>query len=199
MGWVPDMDFGDNTQNTGLNQFDAPTKVCGTAALVPRLSNDFGLTGQRAQVPRLRHGMGERLFTINVFAGLDRGGANPGMPMVGRGDHDRIQRLLTLQEFPEIVVGFRFRQRWPEGFARLGDAISIHVADGDDVLLQIHQAPHQTVHLTAQSDTGEIQLGAGTRIAEQARVTEQRRRDGGQGRFSRATKKGATVQCHVDR
>ncbi len=88
---VPDMDFRDRSDESGLDEFDTAAEVVGSGALVAGLGCDGAFLGQLAQGPGLSDGVGERFFAVDVFSGLDGGGGDSGMPVVRGSDDDGVQ------------------------------------------------------------------------------------------------------------
>jgi len=63
-----------------------------------------------------------------------------------------------LQEFSKIPMRFCFRHRRAKSLARRVNLFLIHVTQGHQVLLEVEQFPHHTLHLAAQSDAGDAKL-----------------------------------------
>ena len=94
------------------------------SAITPRRSNHrlSLLDGQR-----------ERLFAVNVLAGFHGRNCNQGMPMVGRGNHDRINGLVVQQIAKVLVNGYHLARLRLDGLGGFLTMELVDIADGDHV------------------------------------------------------------------
>jgi hypothetical protein len=84
------------------------------------------LRGPR-QLPALPPVMGAGLLNVNVLPGLASPDSHQGVPVVGSGDGNSVERRV-FQHFPNVGVGLRRRQR---------HAIHIRQAPGQNILVHI--------------------------------------------------------------
>jgi len=121
-------------------------------ALVAELGNHIVPVGRFHQLAHLKDGVRQRLFTVHVFAALNRGHCRDGMKMVRGGYHHGIDLLLHLVEhFPEIAVLFRLRKL----FERLRRATQIDIAEGNDVVARSHGVDVTRAH-SSDTNSGNI-------------------------------------------
>ena len=85
------------------NQFDRLLIMRAGSLLAPGLHDAVVLARGFDHSAALDNGQRERLFAINVLPGLTGHDRRQRVPVIGRGDDDRVD-LLDLQEPPEIFV-----------------------------------------------------------------------------------------------
>ena len=125
------MDLFDRTDDARLHDLDGPAESILRAALVAHLRHHFVVLGQFAQVPRLVHGLRQRLLAVHVFAHLDGSRGHEGMAMVGyRHRHGVDVLFFFFQHVAPVLVKPRVGVQ-AAGFFGL---VLVDVADGDDFL-----------------------------------------------------------------
>ena len=144
------MDLADWAQQPGLNDLHAPPKALGRAALISGLGRQLGMAmGSSLQGTTFGNRMGQRLFAVHMFAGLQGGLANGHMPMVGSGDQHRVDAGFFFEQFTVIVVRPGIGQSLD--LQRHCSLSLVHVANGHDLLIEFgefrqqiaaHLAPH---------------------------------------------------------
>ncbi len=73
------------------------------------LADNFVLLDRLNQLPSLPPVMGTGLFDVDIFAGLRRPDPHKRMPVIRRGNGDRVH-VLVFQQFPNIGIGLRLTQ-----------------------------------------------------------------------------------------
>ena len=71
----------------------------------------------------------QRLFAVDVLAGLNRVDGRQGVPVIGRADHDRIHVLIVEQPTIIRILGASVA----DAGLGLAKAIAIDVAHGNDI------------------------------------------------------------------
>ncbi len=90
----------------GVDQFDGFADSRPGAALVAHLDDAVVLAGGFDEELAFEAGVAARFFDVNMFSGLDRQDAHPGVPVVGRGDDDGVD-FGIFENAAEIAFGFR--------------------------------------------------------------------------------------------
>ncbi len=107
MGGVPDVNVADRAKESRGDQFHAAAEIGRCAALIACLRDHLGRARHLTQFTRFRDGVGERFLAIHMFSSLNHRAANRRMPVVGCGDHDRVERLLLFKKHAVIAVSRR--------------------------------------------------------------------------------------------
>src|SRR5205814_7887910 len=115
-------DFADATVSNGSVGF--PIGIVGGAVRAD-LENLFVTFDSVADADGLLHGVGHRLFAIDVLAGFHGMNGNFAMPMVGRGDEHSVH-IFAIEQAPIIHVPLAFADVFCAS-----DASLIHVAHRD--------------------------------------------------------------------
>lgn len=173
----PDVAFGDFADGAAFDQFDdAPVVLRGVdlcAHLGHQLGAPGGLLNDHAAFP---HVAGQRFFAVNVLVCPQGWQDAKGVSMLRAGHDDGVDVFQFAQQIPEIGVAAGFR-RLLQGRA---EVVLIHVAEGDDVLLQIEHRRHMGASPAADADQGDAKLRIGRLRPRDGRKTE------GAGRGERA-------------
>ena len=77
--------------------------------LIAHLRDDAVLLGRPAHLPRLEHGVSQRLLAEDVLAELQRGQGDRRVHMVGRGDDDRIKAVRAIEQAAPVGMALRLR------------------------------------------------------------------------------------------
>ncbi len=123
--------FGDHhvTDDPVAQQLHGVDHHRGAAALSAVLHQCLIASGCLDQQPPLADVVRDRLLDVDVLAGIAGQDRGDRVPMIGRGDHDRIDGLV-IQHPPQI--GNRSVRRNLKRFSRGGSAVVIDVADVGD-------------------------------------------------------------------
>ena len=81
--------------------------------------------------------MGQRLFTIDMQAGVHDGGADGGMPMIGCGDDNRVERFFFFDESPVISVFRNAKRVLAMTLLGFGDLVGIDITESHDVVTEL--------------------------------------------------------------
>ena len=127
------------TERTRIHHFLGFEKQLRTAALLAALHDPFGAADRgdhvEAFVDRVRH----RLLDVHILAGFHRVDGHPGVPVIGRRDDHRIERLI-LQHLPVVAVLLRARGGEFEAGGQVGP---VDIADGGDLGANLFELLHQ--------------------------------------------------------
>ena len=91
------------SNETGTDHFEAATEMDHGALLAPGLEGDPGIADGVGHLAAFFDREGEGFLTVDVLFGFGRRDDLQGMPVVGRGDLNRID-VFAGEEFPEVAV-----------------------------------------------------------------------------------------------
>ena len=161
MHWVPDVDVGDGAEHAGGEQFHAAAQHGGSAALIAGLGDKWGRFGCLPQGAGFGDGVGQWFFALDVAAGLHGGVADGGVPVVGSGDDDGVERFFFFEEQPIIFVARGFGGGGAVALLAFGELLGIHVAQGGDVVAEFCDLADVPLDLSAHADEADLQSARG--------------------------------------
>jgi len=150
---VPDVDLAHRPDRPRLDQLHDAAVVRAGVNLRAHLRGQFVLVGQLDHHADLRHRMGQRLFTVAVFAHPHGGHGGGGMDVIGRGDEHGVDLIAHLvQQLAKIAVLLGLGESFETAFR----PALVHIAQGDDVFAgTIADVPGA---LPSHADAGNVQF-----------------------------------------
>ena len=161
----PDVDFLDRADDAGLQHLDAAAQLIGGTALVAHLRHDAGGLRQLAQAAGLPDRVRQRLLDIDMLAHLHRHRRGGRVHVVGRGDGDRVDAVLFLEEHvAEVAIEADVGEFLADFLGLPVQRVLVHIAQRADAHAGLHHLADIAAALAAATDCGEEQLrGAGIR------------------------------------
>ena len=124
-------------------------------ALIAHLRHNFHFSRCFGEHTRLKNIVCQRFLHINVLAELHRRHRNHGVRVVGCRDRYRVNVLVFLQHFAEIVVLFRVRKLGNRAFR----ARPINVGNGNDIVFAIVPSIEDVgTAFSAATDAGNVEF-----------------------------------------
>ena len=155
------MNLRDLADGPRLHHFHKPADIVRRVALIPHLGDHLLVQRRLAHGAHFGHRVGERLFTINMFAmtnGRERGHC---VGVVGSSDEHGINVIRhRIEHFPEILEAFGLG----EPVEAIRRTALIHIAEGHDVLARHGTEIRPTLTTTADHRQSDF-VGGGLRIA----------------------------------
>ena len=102
VGGHPDPRLADRAQHARADDLDDPVIVLARVDQVPHLGDALVLLGRGHHGPPLGDPVRQRLLAVHVLAGLAGHDRGDRVPVVGRGDDDRVD-VLAIEELAEVV------------------------------------------------------------------------------------------------
>src|SRR5438093_4759514 len=125
----PRFDALDLAEAVVADQLAGEPKARVRPLLAAGLEDPAGLALGADELPALLDGEGERLLTVDIFAGLHRGIRDQGVPVVRCADNDGVD-ILPAQQLAEVAELSAVRAKRPGRFLPV---LAVHVADRRDL------------------------------------------------------------------
>ena len=101
---IPDFDFADRAKLARLNDVDGFSVMLHAVLLSADLDDAIVLLGRLDQIPAFSDEVAQRLFDVDVLAGLAGGDGDRHVP-VGLRRHDHRVDALVGEQFSKVLVG----------------------------------------------------------------------------------------------
>ena len=178
------MGLTDLANDTSPHKFDGSAEAALGGTLVSHLSDNFVARGGFPHDPRLVDRTCQRLFTVNVFAQLQRRNRGDSVGVVGCRDQNRINLLFHLIEhLAEVLIPLRFRMFLVD----ISRPLRIHVAERDEIVAHAMKRIETAPSLAADTDSGNVQFAVGLVSKGQLAVAENQKSGPGPRRFGQET------------
>src|SRR5439155_25108660 len=155
-------------------------KIALGETLITHLRVNYVLRARFTHDPRLVERSSQRLYTVDVFAQLQRSNRGDRVRMVGCRDQNRIDLLFHLIEYlAEVLIPLRLRMLLVD----IARPLRIHVAERDEIVAHAMKRIEPDPSLTPDTDSGNVQFAIGLVSKGQLAVAENQKSGPGPRRF----------------